>query len=151
VTGFLVAVLLVVAFVWGQMVLLRPSPRDQRLMALRAEARRLGLHARLLPPPDWYRGVKPHGGLLACYSIMTGDETKGLSYFRAERLSDGEWVVRQGDKSVLPAIALPASASTWLALEARANAVSVWWQEEGVGSDLPGQLDVLQKLCQRLS
>lgn len=150
-TGFLIAVLLVVAFVWGQMVLLRPSPRDQRLMALRTEARRLGLHARLLPPPDWYRGAKPRGGLLACYSILTGDEDKGLPYFRAERLPDGEWVVRQGDKAVLPGLGLPEGANAWLALEARANALSIWWQEEGVGNDLPGQLEVLQRLRQRLS
>jgi hypothetical protein len=151
VTGFLIAVLLVVAFVWGQMVLLRPSPRDQRLMALRAEARRLGLHARLLPPPDWHRGAKPHGGLLACYSVLTGDEDKGLPYFRAERLSDGEWIVRQGDKTILPALRLPSGAATWLALEARANALSLWWMEEGAPEDLPAQLEVLSRLREKLS
>lgn len=150
-TGFLIAVLLVVAFVWGQMTLLRPSPRDQRLMALRTEARRLGLHARLLPPPDWYRGEKPRGGLLACYSVLTGDEDKGLPYFLAERLSDGEWVVRQGDKAVLPALVLPATSDAWVALEARANTLSIWWQEEGTPDDLPAQLEVLGKLRQRLS
>lgn len=150
-TGFLIAVLFVVAFVWGQMVLLRPSPRDQRLMALRTEARRIGLHARLLPPPDWYRGEKPRGGLLACYSILTGDEDKGLPYFMAERLPDGEWVVRKGEKAALATLGLPEGASAWLALEARANALSVWWLEEGTPGDLPALLEVLVKLRQGLS
>lgn len=148
-TGFLIAVLLVVAFVWGQMTMLRPSRRDQRLMALRTEARRLGLHARLLAPPDWYRGQKPHGGLLACYSVLTGDEDKGLPYFLAERLPDGEWVVRQGSKTALPG--LPGTSAGWLALEARANTLSIWWTEDGTGSDLPDMLVVLAQLRQKLS
>jgi hypothetical protein len=149
VTGFLIAVVLVVAFVWGQMTLLRPSRRDQRLMGLRAEARRLGLHARLLAPPDWYRGDKPRGGLLACYSVLTGDEDKGLPYFLAERLPDGEWVVRQGSKTALPP--LPGSAVRWAGLEARANTLSVWWAEDGEDSDLPDMLSVLAKLREKLS
>lgn len=150
-TAFIIALVCVVAFVWGQMVLLRPSGRDQRLMALRTEARRLGLHARLLPPPDWYRGEKPQAGLLACYSLMITDEGKGLPYFRAERMSDGEWVVRKGDKAILSALVLPDSSSTWLALEARANALSLWWQEEGSIDELPLQLEVLGKLRQKLA
>ncbi|MFP5430345.1 MAG: hypothetical protein ACLGHE_05105 [Gammaproteobacteria bacterium] len=148
-TGFLVAVVLVVAFVWGQMTLLRPSRRDQRLMGLRTEARRLGLHARLLAPPDWYRGDKPRGGLLACYSVLTGDEEKGLPYFLAERLSDGEWVVRQGIKAALPS--LPGTAVRWAGLEARANTLSVWWAEEGEESDLLDMLVVLAQLREKLS
>jgi len=151
VTTFLLVLLVVVAYVWGQMLLLRPSPRDRRLMQLRAEARTLGLHARLLPPPDWYKGEKPRGGLLACYSLLTGDEEKGLPYFRAERLSDGEWVVRQGDPVALKSLSLPVGAGHWQAVEARANTLSVWWMEQGGAEDLPALRDLLLNLQKILS
>lgn len=150
-TAFLIALVVVVAFVWGQMLVLRPSQRDQRLMQLRAEARKLGLHARLLPPPDWYRGEKPPGGLLACYSLLTGDEEKGLPYFRADRLSDGDWMIRAGDPSVLKALALPEQAGEWASVEARANTLSVWWLERGTPGDLVILRDTLQKLQKILS
>lgn len=150
-TTFLVVLLVVVAYVWGQMLLLRPSPRDQRLMLLRAEARKLDLHPRLLPSPDWYRGEKPRGGLLACYSILTGDENKGLPYFRAERLGDGEWVVRDGDRALLRSLSFPAGADHWVSVEARANALSVWWMEQGTVEDLPALRELLVKLQKILS
>lgn len=150
-TAFLIALLVVVAFVWGQMLVLRPSPRDQRLMLLRAEARRLGLHARLLPPPDWYRGEKPPGGLLACYSLLTGDEDKGLPYFRVDRLSDGDWMIRAGDPAALKALALPVQAEHWVSVEARANTLSVWWLERGEPADLPILRETLLKLQKILS
>lgn len=150
-TAFLIALLVVVAFVWGQMLVLRPSPRDQRLMLLRAEARKLGLHARLLPPPDWYRGEKPPGGLLACYSVLTGDEDKGLPYFRVDRLSDGDWMIRAGDPAILKALALPVQAEHWVSVEARANTLSVWWLERGEPADLPILHETLLKLQKILS
>ncbi|MFN3585951.1 MAG: hypothetical protein ACK4UT_00480, partial [Moraxellaceae bacterium] len=106
-SNFLIALLVVGGFVWGNWMWLRPSPREQRLMALREAARRQGFHVRLLPPPDWYRGDKPQGGLLACYSLLTGDEERGLPYFRAERLADGEWVLRQGSGEVWGSLVLP--------------------------------------------
>lgn len=143
---FLVVLLVVVAFVVGQMSLLRPSARDSRLMQLRAEARKAGLQARLLAPPDWYRGERPRGGLLACYSLLLPEDAPGLAYFRAERLADGEWVVRSGDKSVLTRLSLPPEAALLLALEARANAVSLWWTEEAGSEALPALVALLQKL-----
>jgi hypothetical protein len=150
VTTFVVVLLLVVAFVVGQMSLLRPSARDTRLMQLRTEARKLGLQPRLLPPPEWYRGERPTGGLLACYSLLTEEGGKGLPYFRAERLSDGEWVTRAGDGSVLPTLALPPGSEKFIALEARANAVSLWWKEELGAEALPSLLLLLRQLLEKL-
>lgn len=148
---FLIVLLLVVAFVVGQMSLLRPSARDTRLMQLRSEARRLGLHPRLLAPPEWYRGERPIGGLLACYSLLTEEGAKGLPYFRAERLPDGEWVLRAGDGAVLRAINLPPEAGKLLAIEARANAVSLWWTE-GLGPEaLPALHSLLRQLLEKSS
>ncbi len=148
-TTFLIVLLCVVAFVVGQMSMLRPSARETRLMALRMEARKLGISARLLAPPDWYRGERPVGGLLACYSLIIEDAAKGLPHFRAERLDDGEWVPRVGDRAVLAALSLPPEAEALLALEARANAVSLWWKE-GLGPEaLPALHLLLQQLMEK--
>jgi len=150
VSNFLIALLVVGGFVWGNWMWLRPSPREQRLMALREAARRQGFHVRLLPPPDWYRGEKPRGGLLACYSLLTGDEERGLPYFRAERLADGEWLLRQGRAEAWQALLLPPAASQLIALEARANAVSLWWTEQATPADLTALQALLTDLMQRL-
>lgn len=146
-TTFFIVLVCVVAFVVGQMSMLRPSARETRLMALRTEARKLGISARLLAPPEWYRGERPTGGLLACYSLIMEDPgKKGLPYFRAERLSDGEWVLRAGERTVLAALNLPPEAASLIALEARANAVSLWWTE----SLTPDALPVLHRLLHDL-
>jgi hypothetical protein len=142
--------LVVVAFVVGQWTLLRPSARDTRLMELRSEARKLGLHPRLLAPPEWYRGERPIGGLLACYSLLLPDGAKGLPYFRADRTLDGEWVVRAGDAAVLAGLDLPPEAEKFIALEARANAASIWWTEASGSEALPALHLLLQQLLKKL-
>ena len=146
---FLIVLLVVVAFVVGQVSLLRPSPRETRLMALRMEARKRGLHPRLLPPPEWYRGERPAGGMLACYSLLTEEGAKGLPYFRAIRLSDGDWIVKEGDRSLLGRLNLPPEAESLLAIEARANAVSLWWTEALRPEALPALHALLQELLEK--
>ncbi len=138
-----------VAFVVGQVSLLRPSRRETRLMALRMEARKLGLHARLLAPPEWYRGERPVGGLLACYSLLTEEGERGLPYFRLERLSDGDWIVKEGKRALLGELKRPPEAESLLALEARANAVSFWWKEELDVQALPALKRLLQDLMEK--
>lgn len=148
-TTFAIVLLLVVGFVAGQMALLRPSPRDTRLMQLRAEARKAGLNPRLVAPPEWYRGERPRGGLLACYSLLQEEGARGLSYFRAERLADGEWVLRAGSAELLRRLDLPPEAAHLIALEAQANAVSLWWTE-GTGPEaLPGLAGLLRQLMEK--
>ncbi|HET8731796.1 MAG TPA: hypothetical protein VFM34_11900 [Moraxellaceae bacterium] len=147
---FAVALIVVVAFVLGQISLLRPSARDTRLMQLRADARKAGMHPRLLAPPEWYRGERPGGGLLACYSLLLPDDAPGLAYFRAERLPDGEWVTRSGKTGVLASLSLPPEAGQWVALEARANAVSLWWTEGAGPESLPALHSLLQDLLKKL-
>ncbi len=142
---FAIVLVVVVAFVLGQMSLLRPSARETRLMHLRTGARKAGLNPRLLAPPEWYRGERPVGGLLACYSVLM-EEGRGLAYFRAERLADGEWVVRAGDRARLARLDLPPEADKLLALEAQANAVSLWWKEEAGPEALPALSALLHQL-----
>ena len=147
---FLVVLFVVVAFVVGQVSLLRPSRRDTRLMVLRSDARKCGLHPRLLAPPAWYRGERPVGGLLACYSLLTAEGSKGLPYFRADRLADGDWIVKAGDRNVLSVLTLPPEAGALLALEAQANAVSLWWTESLGPEALPALHRLLQDLLEKI-
>jgi len=149
VTTFLVVLFLVVAFVVGQVSMLRPSRRDLFLISLRSEARKLGLHPRLLPPPEWYRGERPSGGLLACYSLLIEEGQKGLPYFRAERLSDGEWVTRAGDKGLVSRLALPAETEFLIAIEAQANSVSLWWMESQGPEALPALLSLMREVIEK--
>lgn len=146
---FLLVLFLVVAFVVGQVSMLRPSRRDLFLITLRAEARKLGMHARLLPPPAWYRGERPSGGLLACYSLLVDEGGKGLPYFRAERLSDGEWVARAGNKMLLTQLTLPAEAESLIAIEAQANATSLWWMESLGPEALPALLSLMREVIEK--
>ncbi len=146
---FLIVLFIVVAFVVGQVSLLRPSRRETRLMALRLEARKRGLHPRLLAPPEWYRGERPAGGMLACYSLLAEEGAKGLPYFRAIRLSDGDWIVKEGDRSLLTRLNLPPEAESLLALEAQANAVSLWWNEALTPEALPALHALLQDLLEK--
>lgn len=147
---FAIALLVVVAFVAGQLLLLRPNPHEQRLMALRAEARRIGLQPRLLAPPEWYRGERPAGGLLACYSLVLGEDEKGLPYFRAERIANGIWEVRAGQPVSLASLQFPPEADALLAIETRANSVSLWWTESLGQEALPALHSLLQHLHQKL-
>lgn len=149
-SSFAIALAFVVAFVAGQLLLLRPSPREKRLMALRAAARKAGLQAILLVPPDWYRGERPAGGLLACYSLLLGEDDKGLPYFRAERTGEGRWEQRAGTAGLLEGLHLPPEAEHLLALEARANAVSLWWKEGATEDALPALLALLREMRQKI-
>lgn len=148
-TAFLVALFLVVAFVVGQASMLRPSRRDLFLIALRTEARKLDMNPRLLAPPEWYRGERPSGGLLACYSILVEEGRKGLPYFRAERLSDGEWVVRAGSKTLLTQLVLPPEAESLIAIEAQANATSLWWMESLGPAALSPLLSLMREVTEK--
>lgn len=141
-----IALLVVAVFVIGQLLLLRPNASETRLMSLRAEARKAGLSVRLLPAPEWYKGERPAGGLLACYSLMLDDSSKAFRYFRAERQADGSWQVRSGDPDALAGVPMPAEVSALIAIEAQVNALSLWWTESLRAESLPVLLQFLRDL-----
>ncbi len=150
--SFIIAMILVFGFIFGQIMWLRPSARDSQLMALREQARKLGLHPRLLPPPSWYRGERPVGGMLACYSI-TADVTPkgGFAYFRADRLLEGDWYIREGDKTALNDISINDSLSDVFAIEAQGNHISVWWHERTKTDTLPDMNSLFRQLSQKMN
>ena len=44
---------LVLVFVGGQMLMLRPNPREQAELLLRNTAKKMNIQPHLVPPPNW--------------------------------------------------------------------------------------------------
>ena len=118
-------ILLVAVFVGGQWAMMRPNPREQRVMHLRDAARKMGLQPKLVPPPEWFKTESRQ--FIACYSLIV--PTAKLPYSRAERQADGTWKTITGNDLLVKA-ALPSQADLLLAIEAQANSISFYWQEE---------------------
>lgn len=146
---FLIFLGLALALIIGQASFLRPSPREKGLMALREEARRLGLNPRLLPPPEWLKTEVP-GRLVACYSLFVEEGHRGLPYWRIERQSDDSWWTLAGDGAVLGRLELPALASALLAIEVRANAINLYWTESLGPDALPAIEALLRQIKSKL-
>ncbi len=141
---FIILMVLVLLYVIGQVLMLRPNPREQALMLLREAARRLGLQPRLVPPPSWLQ--QPVAGrLVACYILLV-EEGGSLPYWRAERDAQGRWQTKSGDAGVLAKLSLPAEAEALIALETRANAASLYWQEGLKPEALPALAQLLKDL-----
>lgn len=132
------AILLIAVFVGGQWMMMRPNPREQRLMLLRDNARKMNLQPRLVPPPEWFKTDSRQ--FVACYSLIVGSAK--LPYSRIERQADGSWKAVVGTDLVAK-VALPPQADYLLAIEAQANSISFYWQEEA-------GLEVLEPLKQWL-
>lgn len=131
----------------GQFAMLCTSPREKGLMALREAARESGLSPRLIPVPDW---LKPRHsrGLVACYSLFV-PEGEGRPYWRAERGTDGRWQAVSGKSGLLETLALPPEAASLLALEVRANAVNLYW-DESLGSEaLPSLVALMRDIMEK--
>lgn len=143
---FWLILLLVLVYVVGQVLFLQPSRREKRIMQLRSRAREEGLQVRLLAPPDWYKGERIAGGLIACYTCFVAEGNKPLPRFRAERQVDGNWQVKMGQANALEGLNLPAEAEALLAIEVETNAVSLWWTESLGEEALPALSQLLNDL-----
>ena len=83
-------VVIIVLFVLGSMMALKPNGIDQRLDKLRMTARRLQLNPKLVACPDWIKGRdNEYGrGMLGQYCLIL-EETK-LPHTRYQVI-DGQW------------------------------------------------------------
>ncbi|PTQ90433.1 hypothetical protein [Agitococcus lubricus] len=117
-------ILLISVFIGGQWMMMRPSPREKHLMLLREAARKLGLQPKLIPPPEWL--VLEHKQFIACYSLII--PTAKFAYSRCQQ-QQGQWRCMTGT-DLLAKTALIPQASYLLAIEAQANSISFYWQEE---------------------
>ncbi|WAI87174.1 hypothetical protein SC65A3_00625 [Psychrobacter sp. SC65A.3] len=82
--------ILIVLFVLGSMMALKPSGIDQRLDKLRMTARRLQLNPKLVTCPDWMKGKdNEYGrGMMGQYCLIL--ENTNLPFTRYQVI-DGQW------------------------------------------------------------
>lgn len=82
--------ILIVLFVLGSMMALKPNGIDQRLDKLRMTARRLQLNPKLIGCPDWIKGKdNEYGrGMMGQYCLVLEDTQ--LPYTRYQVI-DGQW------------------------------------------------------------
>ena len=116
---------LVLVFVGGQMLMLRPNPREQAELLLRNTAKKMNIQPHLVPPPNWLQTDSKR--FIACYSVIIPTAT--MPYWRAEKQSDNSWKTVAGDDFISKQ-PTPAIASVVLAVEGQANSVSFYWYEE---------------------
>ncbi|MFB2587412.1 ammonium transporter [Acinetobacter sp. c1-l78] len=134
-------------FVVGSIMGLRVSPREKALGDLRENARKIGLHPRLLPAPEWAKvpmASETRASMIAYYSILVSDGKFAL--MRAT--VDGEQRLQvltgdskfQGQKVDLKGV---------YAVDMQANCVGLYWDES---ADYHGeQLDAMKAFLQSLA
>lgn len=124
---FLIALTLVLFFVGGQMLLLRPSARERALAALRETARQQGFSVHVLARPDWLAGSA--GRMVTCYSVAA----PSLSIARRiARGASGQWETDSPLPS--PVTALPLSV---VGLEIHPGRLDIYWTEQEGATLLP--------------
>ena len=130
-TGYIV-IGIVVIFVLGQWMMLRPSPRDRLRGRLRERAKALGLNPRLVAAPAWL-GLhvdtqRPEqtrtGGMLAFYHLVLPDVELPLMQ---AKVVDSRLRVIQGARAYHDQ---PFDLTGAIAIEMQANSIGLYWDEE---------------------
>lgn len=142
-TGYIV-IGIVVIFVLGQWMMLRPSPRERLRGRLRERAKALGLNPRVVAAPAWL-GVhvdtqRPDqtrtGGMLAFYHLVLPNVELPLMQ---AKVVEGRLRVIQGARAYHDQAFTLTGA---VAIEMQANSIGLYWNEE---TDIYGQrLDALK-------
>ena len=143
--GLWVAIIIVV-FVLGSIFGLRVSPREKALGLMRDKARKIGLHPRLVPAPEWTKipmASENRASMVAYYSVLIPEARLAL---KRARVVDNQLNVVAGDtKFNHSTIALKGI----YAIDMQANCVGVYWDEE---SDLKAtQLDEMKAYLLKLA
>lgn len=130
--------IIVILFIVGSIMGLKPSGIDQRLDKLRMTARKLSLNPKLVACPEWLRGKdNEYGrGMMGQYGIvLDGYKMPHVRY----HLVDGLWrPVSQPDNTEAEldfsldkvAVDLPASIKKFCkGIEAKANSIVLYWDD----------------------
>ncbi|MBP8005956.1 MAG: ammonium transporter [Acinetobacter sp.] len=117
----------IVLFVLGSIFGLRVSPREKALGIMRDQARKMGLHPRVIVAPEWTKipmATEHRASMVTYYSVLIPDAR--LPLMRA-RVIDGKLQVVQGEQKFNDlAIALKGV----YAIDMQANCVGMYWDEE---------------------
>ncbi|TXJ07776.1 MAG: ammonium transporter [Acinetobacter sp.] len=138
----------IILFVLGSIFGLKVSPREKALGMMRDKARKIGLHPRLLPAPDWThipRASEQRASMVAYYSILVPDGR--LPLMRA-RVVDGQLQLVTGNQKFN---ALPIAFKGIYAIDMQANCVGLYWDESAdfAGEQLEQMKTTLHSLAQQ--
>lgn len=144
-TGLWVA-LVIIVFVLGSIFGLRVSPREKALGLMRENARKMGLHPRLVAAPEWTKipmATESRASMVAYYSVLIPDAR--LALMRA-RVEEQKLQVVLGDEKFKD---FPIALKGIYAIDMQANCVGLYWDEE---SDLRAtQLDDMKAYLLKLA
>ncbi len=117
---------LIILFVLGSIFGLKISPREKALGLLREKARKMGLHPRLIPAPEWTgipKASETRASIVAYYSILVPEGKFPLmrATVNAEQLK----IVTGNQKFDRQPIALKGI----YAIDMQANCVGIYWDE----------------------
>ncbi len=136
----------IVLFVLGSIFGLRVSPREKALGMMRDQARKMGLHPRLIVAPEWTKvpmASEKRASMVAYYSVLIPDAR--LPLMRA-RVVDQKLELVQGDDKFKD---FPIALKGIYAIDMQANCVGLYWDEE---ADLKAaQLDDIKALLHSLA
>ncbi|MDP1775048.1 MAG: hypothetical protein Q8K94_00370 [Moraxellaceae bacterium] len=142
---FLLVMLFVAAIFVGNMLLLKPSPREQRVMQQLTHAQTLAFKVILRAAPDWL-GQPIGSGMVAFYrlSIQHSLSLKGRWRWHAGLQN---WQPINHPAAWLVENKLPVPAPNgWLGLEANADSVTVYWKEDGEMASIDLMLQAITAL-----
>ena len=125
-TGIWVAVVIVI-FVMGSILGLRVSPREKAIGMMRDQARKMGLHPRLVVAPDWTKipmATENRASMVAYYSVLLPEAR--LPLMRA-RIVDQKFEIVHGDDNFKD---FPIALKGIYAIDMQANCVGMFWDEE---------------------
>ena len=117
----------IVLFVLGSIFGLRVSPREKALGLMREQARKIGLHPRLIVAPEWTKipkATESRASMVAYYSVLIPEARLALT--RA-LVNDGKLQVVQGEQKYND---LPIALKGVYAIDMQANCVGLYWNEE---------------------
>ncbi len=125
-TGIWVAVVIVI-FVMGSILGLRVSPREKAIGMMRDQARKMGLHPRLVVAPDWTKipmATENRASMVAYYSVLLPEAR--LPLLRA-RIVDQKFEIVLVDGNFKD---FPIELKGIYAIDMQANCVGMFWDEE---------------------
>lgn len=138
-TGLTVTIVIIL-FIIGSIMGLKPNAKETRLDNLRNLARKLGLNPKLVPCPDWISPtddpLNKGKGMIAQYGIILDTTTMRPCDYQ---IIDGTWrpytanypanFALDNQPTYLPE-GLPKSIAPFVkALSAKANFICIYWQE----------------------
>lgn len=139
---------LIIVFILGSIFGLRVSPREKALGILRDKARKIHLHPRLIPAPDWTgvpKASETRANMVAYYSILVPEGRFPL--LRAV-VEDQKLNVKLGNQQIAGEIL---ALKGIYAIDMQANCVGVYWDESAdyAGEQLEAMKQYLNDLAQQ--